>query len=112
MNQFKKLLAVFTLIVAVGTLVAGLCVNEEEIDLTKVPETVLKATENAMPGIKITEAEIEKSKDGIVYELNGTLDGKEYEIEISADGKIVKIKNNDESDDEDNNDENNQEDED
>ena len=65
--------------------------EEQAISLDQVPATVIQAAENALPGIRFTEAEIEL-EDGIdVYELEGERDGKQYEIEVTADGKIIEI---------------------
>ena len=65
--------------------------EEQEIPLDKVPATAIKAAENALPGIRLTEAEIEL-EDGVeVYELEGERDGKQFEIEVTADGTILEI---------------------
>lgn len=65
--------------------------EEQEVSLDDVPLTAIQAAENALPGIRLTEAEIEL-EDGIdVYELEGERDGKQYEIEVTADGKIIEI---------------------
>ena len=58
---------------------------EKEIPLNEVPDVVLKAAQKAVPGIVLTEAEVEKTSKGVVYEIEGTLDGKDYEIELSSD---------------------------
>ena len=63
-----------TLIFFVITAFAGI---EKEIPLNEVPDVVLKAAQKAVPGIELTEAEVEKTHKGVVYEIEGTLDGKE-----------------------------------
>ena len=63
--------------------------REKEIDPAKVPEKVMAAAMKAVPGIKIDEAEVQKTKRGLVYELEGEADGKEYELHITADGKVL-----------------------
>jgi uncharacterized membrane protein YkoI len=38
-----------------------------------------------------------EEEDGrMVYELEGTADGKEYEIEVTADGRVLEIEQDDE----------------
>ena len=92
-----------TLVTVALTLVVGVTVvhaeKEEEIPLTEVPKKVLTAAQEAVPGIKLTEAEVEKSRKGLIYELEGTLDRKDYEIEVSADGKVLEIEHEDDDDD-------------
>jgi uncharacterized membrane protein YkoI len=79
---------VITLIFFVITAFAGI---EKEIPLNEVPDVVLKAAQKAVPGIELTEAEVEKTTKGVVYEIEGTLDSKKYEIEVSSDGKVLEI---------------------
>jgi hypothetical protein len=69
--------------------------KEEKIELSKVPEVVLKAAQEAVEGIEIKEAEIEKTESGIIYELEGTADGKTYEIEITPEGKVIEVEQED-----------------
>jgi hypothetical protein len=96
-------LMVITLIFFVITAFAGI---EKEIPLNEVPDVVLKAAQKAVPGIELTEAEVEKTTKGVVYEIEGTLDSKKYEIEVSSDGKVLEIEEeeNDDEDDKDNED--------
>ena len=96
-------LIAITLTFFVITAFAGI---EKEIPLNEVPDVVLKAAQKAVPGIVLTEAEVEKTPNGEVYEIEGTLDGKEYEIELSSDGKVLEIEE-EENDDENENDEEN-----
>lgn len=86
--------------------------KEEKMPLDTIPGKVLEAAQKAVPGIKLTpEAEVEKDRKGIVYELKGTLEGKEHAIEILADGQVLKIEHeeddveNDKDDQDDNDDE-------
>jgi len=66
--------------------------NEIDIPLSEVPGDIITIVQNTLPGISLTEAEKEVSKDGVIYELEGKLiDGKEYEIEITESGTILKI---------------------
>ena len=63
---------------------------EVEIPVSAVPDKVLSAVNKELPGIVITEAEIESNAE-LRYELEGKLDGKEYEIEIYPDGSIIEV---------------------
>ena len=81
-------LIAITLTFFVITAFAGI---EKEILLNEVPDVVLKAAQKAVPGIELTEAEVEKTTKGVVYEIEGTLDSKKYEIEVSSDGKVLEI---------------------
>ena len=66
--------------------------REKDIPLSKVPKVVLEAAQKAVPGIKLTEAEIQKTDKGTVYEVEGMADGKKYEINIAEDGKVLSVK--------------------
>lgn len=63
--------------------------REKHIALSEVPEAVMAAAQKALPGITFSEAEVTETGEGLVYELEGTADGKEHEINISADGTIL-----------------------
>jgi hypothetical protein len=85
--------------------------KDEKIELSQVPEVVLKAAQEAVQGIEINGAEIEKTEGGIIYELEGTVEGKIYEIEITPEGKVLQVEEEDreegetdEGDDDDNDD--------
>ena len=86
-----KLLAILpglALLLAPSSLSAG---DEVEIPLTDVPEVVLAAALDAMPGIELTEAEFEMERGQRIYELEGRLDGVEYEIEVSSAGEVIEV---------------------
>ena len=103
-KQANKIwLIAITLIFFVMTAFGGI---EKNIPMNEVPDAVLKAAQKAVPGIELTEAEVERTLKGFVYEVEGTLDGKEYEIEVSSDGKVLEIEE-EENDDEDENDKDN-----
>jgi uncharacterized membrane protein YkoI len=82
-----------SLLIAAGPV--ALADDDEEIDLADVPANVMAAAEAAVPGIRITEAEVEKKKGEMVYELEGEADGVEYEIKVNADGTVRKVKEDD-----------------
>jgi len=89
-----------SLIIVVFMLVLGAPISPEaaaggDIALAQVPENILAAAEKAVPGIKFTEAEVDRSPKGHIYELEGTAGGKEYEIEVSAEGKVLKVEEED-----------------
>ena len=99
MKPRRNLMFVGLVFLALGTALVG-C-DEEEIPLSEVPEKALEAAKKAVPGIRLTEAEFEKTSEGEVYEVEGTLDGVEYEITISADGKVLEVEREDEGEDDD-----------
>ncbi len=111
MKHICNLLLAVVLILLFGSTMA-LSEDEEDIPLSKVPKKVLAAARKAVPGIKFTEAEVEKTSKGLVYELEGTADGKEYEIEVSADGKVLEVEQEDDDDEDEDEDEDENEDED
>jgi hypothetical protein len=78
--------------------VAGGC-EEEGIPLSDVPEKALVAARKAVPGIEIREAEVEKRSGGVVFEVEGTLDGVEYEITLSEEGEVLSVEQEGEEDD-------------
>jgi hypothetical protein len=67
------------------------CDDEREIPLADVPAAARAAAEQAVPGIRLTEAEVEEEDDRRVFVLEGVLDGKEYEIEVTADGTVLEV---------------------
>ncbi|MFC1481760.1 PepSY domain-containing protein [Candidatus Neomarinimicrobiota bacterium] len=97
MKHIPRLLPLLVLFLCGATIV--LPGTEKEIPLSEVPEGVLAAAQDTMPGIELTGADVEKTLKGLVYELEGTVDGKEFEIVISADGTVLKIDSEDNADD-------------
>ena len=65
--------------------------QEQEIPLDQVPEPVRRAAAEAVPGIRLTEAAVEREDGAEIYELEGMADGEEVELEVSADGRILEI---------------------
>lgn len=63
----------------------------EEIELSQVSDVVKNAAVEALPGIVLVEAELERKANGAVYELEGLVDGKRYEIELTEAGRVLKI---------------------
>ena len=76
--------------------------KEKEIPLSQVPQPAIGATEGAVKGITLTEAEMEKKDGQTVYILEGEAAGKEYEIEVTADGKVLEVEEENETGGEDN----------
>ena len=69
----------------------GIFEDEETVPLSEVPAKVKAAASNAVKGIELTEAEVEREDDRVVYELEGEANGKEYEIEVTADGEVLEV---------------------
>ncbi len=74
---------------------------ERDIPLSEVPEEVIAAAKAEILGITLTEAEIEETRRGLIYEIEGFVDDTEYEIEITPDGEIIEVEVEDEHDDDD-----------
>jgi uncharacterized membrane protein YkoI len=68
---------------------------EVALTLADVPEVVTAAAEAAVPGIELTEAELELEDGREVYELNGMKDGVEYEIDVTPEGVVVEVEQDD-----------------
>jgi len=95
----------FALIVAVLASSASLRAEEEQdVSLSDIPQAVLNAAMVAVPGIVLTEAEVESTEKGEVYELEGEAGGKEYEIHIAADGTVIGVEADDDEHDDDHDD--------
>lgn len=90
MNQLRALSTLVVVVFLMGT-TQGLAGKERDIPIAEVPEKILAAAKEAVPGIKITEAEVEEKRTGIVYEVEGVVDGKKYEINISEEGKVLRV---------------------
>ncbi|MDP6523051.1 MAG: PepSY domain-containing protein [Kiritimatiellia bacterium] len=65
--------------------------KEQEIELSAVPAAALNAAKGAVKGIVLTEAEMEEEDGQVLYELEGTANGKTYEIEVTAEGKVLEV---------------------
>ncbi len=92
---YRSLLIVVFMLVLGAPLSREAAAEEKDIALAQVPEKVLVAAEKAVPGIKFTEAEVERSSTGQIYELEGTAGDKEYEIKVSAEGNVLEVEQED-----------------
>ncbi len=74
--------------------------GEEEYitDLSLVPEVVLAAARDAVPGLVIWRVEREVYRRGTIYEVYGRANGRQYEIEIRSDGTVLEIEIEDDDD--------------
>ncbi|MXW84017.1 MAG: hypothetical protein F4246_12455 [Rhodothermaceae bacterium] len=90
------------LLLLVGLLVCGTGCDIAEVDddyedeeyvtdLSKIPEVVLSAAREAVPGIVIIRVEIERTRHRTIYEVYGRANGRYYEIEIGADGTVYEV---------------------
>jgi hypothetical protein len=78
--------------------------HEREIPLADVPAAARAAAEQAVPGIRLVEAEVDEEHGRLVYVLEGIVNGREYEIEVTPEGEVLEIEEEgpaDEDDDED-----------
>jgi hypothetical protein len=74
--------------------------NEKEVPLSEVPDAAVAAAKAAVDGIELTEAEVEKEDGQMVYDIEGTANGREYSIEVTAEGKVLEVEEEAEDDDE------------
>ena len=82
MQHIRKYLPALVLMLVGAT--AALATTEMEIPLSEVPQQVLAAAQDAVPGIELTETEVEKTLfRGLVWALEGTVDGKERDRSLS-----------------------------
>jgi hypothetical protein len=66
--------------------------HEAGVPVADIPAAVKAAAEKAVPGLVITEAEVETQNGSTVYELEGTAGGKKCEVKVRADGEVVRVK--------------------
>jgi len=93
-KAIHKLLIVLVVVFVAGC-GTGRAGREKDIAVDKLPKAVLEAARKAVPGIEIEEAEVQKTRKGLVYEIEGEAGGKEYELHISADGKVLETETED-----------------
>jgi hypothetical protein len=85
---------------------------EEEIPLESLPETVVKAVENAHQDCELDEAEMITRGSIVEYEVVVEVGEKEFEILVSSDGKIIASAPAEEEDDDDDHDDDDDDDDD
>ena len=63
--------------------------EDEEIDIPvdELPDSIIEAVAEAVPGGEISEAELEKEDGETVYEVTVEKDGKKIEVELSLEGE-------------------------
>ena len=61
------------------------------VPFQELPQVVVKAPENAVPGIFFFKAERMERAGGVVCELKGYADAQEYELKIDQVGKVIKV---------------------
>ena len=65
--------------------------NEKEVPLSEVPAAAVAAAQGAVAGIELAEANVEKEDGQMVYDIEGTANGKEYTIEVTAEGEVLEV---------------------
>ena len=65
--------------------------DEIDVPVDELPDNIKQAVESAVPGGKITEAELEMEDGQQIYEVTVEKDGKEFEVEVSKDGEVLEI---------------------
>ena len=102
-NLSIRLAACFVLALAAAG--SAICAEEgeeqdEKVPLDQVPAAVKDAAVKAVNGLVLTEAEKEEKNGVVVYELEGTANGKEYEVKVDANGEVLSAEVDDEDNDE------------
>ncbi|RAI56067.1 hypothetical protein DOO78_22770 [Roseicella frigidaeris] len=65
--------------------------NEQEIQLSEVPQAAMQAAQRALGGVQITEAARVTVDGRQLYELEGKdASGREVEVYVTADGTVVR----------------------
>jgi hypothetical protein len=65
---------------------------------SQVPEKVLEAANQAVPGGEFKKVEQEVEDGELIYEVTKVADGVEYEIEVTADGVVKEVEKGDDDD--------------
>ncbi len=65
--------------------------HEEEVALGDVPDNVISTALQALPGLQLYGAELEKENGEWRYELTGKVDDTSYELEISPAGELLEL---------------------
>jgi len=67
--------------------------EDEEIDIPvdELPDSIIEAVAEAVPGGEISEAELEKEDGETVYEVTVEKDGKKIEVELSLEGEVLEV---------------------
>lgn len=94
----RRVAPIVMLVLFAGCFVVSSWSGETKLPLEKVPEHVRQAALEAIPGIELVEAELEEEDGRLLYELEGTFDGKHYEIEITESGEVVEVEQEDQDD--------------
>ena len=68
------------------------------MDISNVPEVVLAAAREAVPGLVVRYVEREQTRSGVVYEVYGVANGRYYEIKVREDGTVIEIELEDDDD--------------
>lgn len=70
----------------------------EVISIEEVPLLVLDAVREVLPEAELVKAMIEITDEGIVYVIDGILDGEVYEIEVTEEGVVLEVELKDDDD--------------
>jgi len=63
--------------------------DEQVIPLADIPDVVLEAAKQALPGLVPDSAELDRSSGETVYDVHGLVDGQTWEVEVSAAGLVL-----------------------
>jgi hypothetical protein len=65
--------------------------DDDEIPKNKVPIAVLAAAKSQVPGFMLEEVDVKQRASGVLYELEGSADGRDYGMIITSDGRILHL---------------------
>jgi len=94
MKTLKSLLLV-TAAVAMGACASTKsCKMSDDSCSTKssgVPSNILAAAQARVPGFAMTSYDTDTDNGRMVYDLDGTANGRKCEVKVDANGKVLKI---------------------
>jgi len=64
--------------------------TDEAVTLDRIPEGVMEAARQRLPGVDLQEARILRSDGGLSYEIRGrTAEGRTRGVKVSASGQVL-----------------------
>lgn len=85
----SQVLSLGSVLLAAAPVMAG---EEQPVEFSSLPETILSAAQNAMPEARFVSANTEQEDYGLVYEIQGkTRDGRKLEVDVLETGEVEEI---------------------
>ena len=89
MNFLVRLIFLLSLLVL--SVSSGLVLAHTPVPLKNVPPVVLKAVQQRMPGLLVSEASVDVEGDLVLYAIAGTANDQEIVVEVTAQGTVIQI---------------------